>query len=336
LISRHFEPVELGRRHVQATFDGRRRRTFETASTNVTTPSIRPPSFAVDARDLARVGIVEPFRDVGDVRFEGRTPDVDVEQDLVGKAARDEAKPGLLLIVVVLRRPIGIVGTRIGAAVGITRIVRVVAVQALVVGHARWSGAGNHRLQCVLLPRGEAARHTTGGRQLVQREAPIRVLVELPVRVAIALLQAVVRAHAQKQRHEVGAVGELIARARRVRRAAIGREEVAGHVVAARRERRRIGTGHGAECGVAVGPRIGDRRDDEVVDHPALVPAGLVVDDEKAGDIREDVDERSGIAGIGRQSGLRLERDAHRADRRQTAVRAIGGGRRRAIVDAGD
>ena len=58
----------------------------------------------------------------------------------------------------------------------------------------------------------------------------------------------------------------------------------------------------------------------EVVDHPPLVPAALVVDDEQRIDVGEDIDEGLRIVGIGRQTRLRLEDDADGADRRKPAI----------------
>ena len=73
----------------------------------------------------------------------------------------------------------------------------------------------------------------------------------------------------------------------------------------------------------------------QVMNHPAFVPAALVVDDEQAGDIGKNIDERANIVRIGRQTRFRLHHDANGTDRRQTAIRA---GRRehRLIVYAGE
>ena len=49
-----------------------------------------------------------------------------------------------------------------------------------------------------------------------------------------------------------------------------------------------------------IGPLLADRRNHEIVDHPALVPARFIVDDEEPRDVREDVDERAGVVRIGR------------------------------------
>src|SRR5262249_35553462 len=64
-----------------------------------------------------------------------------------------------------------------------------------------------------------------------------------------------------------------------------------------------------------------DSRHPQIVNHPALVPAGLVVDYEKARDIREKINGGSNIVGTRGQACLWLQDDAHRADSWQLAVR---------------
>ena len=60
------------------------------------------------------------------------------------------------------------------------------------------------------------------------------------------------------------------------------------------------------------------------MNHPSLIPAALVVDDEQRVDVGEDIDERLWVRGIGGQSGLWLQHQAHRTHRRQSAIRPGG------------
>src|SRR5207247_2856134 len=95
------------------------------------------------------------------------------------------------------------------------------------------------------LPRLEGARNAAGEGQLIQRVDPVRGVVELPVCMAVALLQRVPRAHAQLNRDDVGLrVREMVFRAGKVRWLAVGGEDIAGHIVAARS---RGGAGGGGE-----------------------------------------------------------------------------------------
>src|SRR5712672_2001111 len=67
----------------------------------------------------------------------------------------------------------------------------------------------------------------------------------------------------------------------------------------------RVGGGNHAEVWAASSERLRvGRCDAQVVDHPALVPAALIVDDEEAGDVRKDVDERPHIIRIRREPGF--------------------------------
>ena len=167
---------------------------------------------------------------------------------------------------------------------------------------------------------------------------PVGGVVELPVGVPVALLQRVPRAHAELNRDDVGlAVREAVVRAGEVLRIAIGGEDVAGDVVVGAHAAQRIGIGleYGPELCVTVRAwRVVDRGDGQIVDHPPLVPAALVVDHEQPGDIGEDVDERPHVVGIGRQVRLRLQDHAHRAEGGETAV-GPGGGEHRGVVDSG-
>src|SRR6185369_10499510 len=119
-----------------------------------------------------------------------------------------EAQTRFLLVVVVARGPVGIIGAGVRAAIRVARIVGIVAVGLLETGNivvdSRRSGARDQRRDVVLLAGRERSRHAAGGRQFVLREDPVGVFVELPVRVAIALLHAVVGAHAERQPDEIG------------------------------------------------------------------------------------------------------------------------------------
>src|SRR5262245_8920826 len=68
--------------------------------------------------------------------------------------------------------------------------------------------------------------------------------------------------------------------------------------------------------------RRGDIRHPQVVNHPPLIPATLVVDHEQAADVREDIDERAWIIGIAWQARLRLQSHAHRAESGEATVRS--------------
>ena len=167
---------------------------------------------------------------------------------------------------------------------------------------------------------------------------PVGGVVELPVGVAVALLQRIPGPHAQLNGDDVGlGVREVIARAREVHGLAIRGEDVASHVVAGAHGRQRVGIGlqKRAELCVAVGAwSIIDGGDRQVVDHPSLVPPALVVDHEQPRDVREYVDERAHVVGIGRQARLGLQDHAHRANGGQAAV-GSGRSEHRRVVDAG-
>src|SRR5204862_4319710 len=95
----------------------------------------------------------------------------------------------------------------------------------------------------------------------------------------------------------------VVPRARRLQHGGVGGRD--------RAERRRAR---------AVRPRQGDVRYGEVVDHPPLVPAALVIDYEQRIDVGEDIDEGVRIVGIGGQARLRLEDETDRADRRLSTI----------------
>jgi len=71
------------------------------------------------------------------------------------------------------------------------------------------------------------------------------------------------------------------------------------------------------------------------VDHPPLVPAALVVDDEHRIDVGEDIDEGVRIVGIGGQARLGLEDETDHADRRLSTI-APGYRQLYVIVDSRD
>src|SRR6266404_4102528 len=90
---------------------------------------------------------------------------------------------------------------------------------------------------------------------------------------------------------------------------AIPGEDVSGSIIAAshRGERGGILCGDCAELrAAAIRSASADRRDHYVMNHPSLVPARFVVDDEQPGHIGEYIDECAGVIRIGRQTGLRF------------------------------
>src|SRR5882757_325125 len=97
----------------------------------------------------------------------------------------------------------------------------------------------------------------------------------------------------------------MIGWARELHLLAVHREDVPGNVLtghvlmtAELRDGGRIRGRHRAKLRMAVLAGRRDLGDGEVMDHPALVPAGFVVDDKESGNIREDIDERSTVLGI--------------------------------------
>jgi hypothetical protein len=67
-----------------------------------------------------------------------------------------------------------------------------------------------------------------------------------------------------------------------VRGLAVDGENISLHVVTATDSLQDLGVAVGkrSELRVAVGARLGDGGDGDVVDHPTFIPAALVVDDE--------------------------------------------------------
>ena len=69
------------------------------------------------------------------------------------------------------------------------------------------------------------------------------------------------------------------------------------------------------------------------MDHPPFVPAGLIINDEEPGDISEHVNERTGVVGISRQTGLGFQYHPNSADGGQVAV-GSSRGRCDAVIEA--
>src|SRR5258706_9196623 len=117
---------------------------------------------------------------------------------------------------------------------------------------------------------------------------------------------------------------------------AIPGEDVSGSIIAASHpgERGGILCGNCAELRAAsIRSARGDRRNYYVMNHPSLVPARFIVDDEQPGDIGEHIDECARVIGIGRQAGLGLKDHTHSANRRQIMI-GSGGSRRDAVINA--
>ena len=112
---------------------------------------------------------------------------------------------------------------------------------------------------------------------------PIRGVVELPVGMAIALLQRVPRSHADLNGNDVRLlVGKMVVWTWPVGSIAVHGKESAGNFVATfqfvgvRLQNR-------TELCVAVrARRVVDWRHLQVMDHPALIPAALVVNDKQS------------------------------------------------------
>src|SRR2546426_9526734 len=131
---------------------------------------------------------------------------------------------------------------------------------------------------------------------------PVRGVVELPVGVAVGLLQAVVGSHAQVNRDDVRLhVGKVIAFTGKALRIAVDGEDLAGHIMVTPHG----GKGRGVsgrdrpELCVTVWSRRGHRGGDQIMDHSSLVPPALVVYYEQPRDVGEDVDERPHSLWIG-------------------------------------
>jgi len=165
----------------------------------------------------------------------------------------------------------------------------------------------------------------SGEGEFIKRMDPIcPLVVELPIGVSVALLKSVVGAHAQVDWDNVGLhIGEMIGRARQVHGFAVRGERGAWNVIAGSHffQFGRIGRQNRVELGVAIFARSRvHTAHGEVVNHPTLVPAALVVDDEQWIDVSEDIDEGVRIVGIGGQARLGLEDEADRADRRRSTI----------------
>src|SRR5438552_16304806 len=126
---------------------------------------------------------------------------------------------------------------------------------------------------------------------------PVRRVIELPVGMPVALLQRVPGAHAQLNRDHVGLPGgvwKVVRGSGKAHRIAVDSEDRAGAdvmVVAHRLKGGRVGRRNHAEMRAATGERLRvGRRDAQSVDYPALGAAALVVEYDKAGADRKDVD----------------------------------------------
>ena len=132
------------------------------------------------------------------------------------------------------------------------------------------------------------------------------------------MLQGIVCTHAQIQGNDVGLnIRKMIEYIWQVDSLSVHGKGVARNVVAA---------SHGFKgCSVSVGDRTELRmavgrtwrrniRHVKVVNHPAFVPATLIIDYEQSGNIGEDIDKRPRVVGIGRKTGLGLQHDTNGAD----------------------
>jgi hypothetical protein len=150
----------------------------------------------------------------------------------------------------------------------------------------------------------EIVRKATRERKFIKRVNPVRPqIVELPIRVDIGLLHGVVSSHALVQRDHIRShLREVIGRAWKAGIPPIYGENISLHVVACAHflEDLGIGVGNRPELRMAVPARRGGGWDCDVVDHPAFIPAALVVDHEHWGDVGKDIDESARIVGIGR------------------------------------
>src|SRR5215218_8407252 len=133
------------------------------------------------------------------------------------------------------RGAIQIIGTALLQTIRVTRVIGIVAVHALVVVRLTcWPISGDKRLKIVLPSGGKGSGNAAGEREFVQRMHPVRIFIELPVRMAVGLLQAVVRPQAKLNRNDVALdAWELIASGRKTDIKAVSSEDLAGHVMAA-------------------------------------------------------------------------------------------------------
>src|SRR5215472_2669907 len=110
---------------------------------------------------------------------------------------------------------------------------------------------------------------------------------------------------------------------------AVSSEDSTGHIVATPHGFQRGGVGSGdlAELRVAtpVRTRRASIRDGKIVDHPALVPAAFVVDDEQSGDIGKDINGSPRVVSVPRGAVVvGLHYQPHRSHRGQATVGGIG------------
>ncbi len=87
----------------------------------------------------------------------------------------------------------------------------------------------------------------------------------------------------------------------------------------------------------AVGAQsISDRRHFYIADHPAFVPAGLIVDNEQTRDIGPPIDECTHVVRVGGQTGFGFEAQTDSTQAGHLGVGGIGAGGNRAVIDARD
>src|SRR5215510_11479740 len=155
---------------------------------------------------------------------------------------------------------------------------------------------------------------------------PVRPeVVKLPVSVGVTLLEGIVGAHTQIEGNNVGLnVRKMIEHIWHVGRLSVHGKGVAGNVVAASHgfKEGSVRRSDRAELRMAIVAWGCDIDYIKVMDHPAFVPAALIVDNEQSGNIGEDVDKRSRVSGIGRKTGLGLQYDTNGADGGQAAIGA--------------
>src|SRR5205823_5507985 len=159
------------------------------------------PSPLASAGDFHCIGIEQTLLEIGHAWFERFQPFVNVEKYFVGETAWDESLPKLSLRVVVRIEFVRVARPR---RLQHALVVRVVAEANRIVLYTCRTGSRDDRLQRPNLARLEGPGNATGERQLVQRVNPVRRVIEFPIRMTVALLQRIPRAHAELDRDDVG------------------------------------------------------------------------------------------------------------------------------------